>query len=342
MSQLTYSELLRTLLGGGHLTREQAHDSFARIMDGQWSEAQVAGLLVALAARGETSDEIAGAAQAMREHVLPIDSGGADVIDTCGTGGTGLRTFNISTATALVAAGAGVHVAKHGNRTATRASGSADVLAELGVNLDAPPAAVARCLQQARVCFCFAVRCHPAMKYAVPVRKALGVRTIFNLLGPLTNPVGARRQVMGVFDAALTETIASVLAMLGTVRAFVVHAEDGMDEFSTTAPTRVCELLDGRIAARTIAPEDFHLPRARLDDLLVSSPGESAAVIRSVLAGTAGPARDIVLLNAAAALAVAGNAADIASALPLARASIDSGAAAAALDTLVRVSHEPA
>lgn len=342
MSQPTYSQLLRTLLGGGHLSRDQAHWSFAQIMDGQWSEAQVAGLLVALAGRGETSDEIAGAAQAMREHVLPIEHGQADVIDTCGTGGTGLRTFNISTAAALVAAGAGACVAKHGNRTATRASGSADVLAELGVNLDAPPAAVARCLERARVCFCFAVRCHPAMKYAVPVRKALGVRTIFNLLGPLTNPAGARRQVMGVFDPALTETIASVLATLGTVRAFVVHAEDGMDEFSTTAPTRVCELRHGSVAARTVKPEDFGLPRARLDDLLVSSPAESAAVIRSVLAGQGGPARDIVLLNAAAALAVADKADNVALALPLARASIDSGAAAAGLDTLVRVSHEPA
>ena len=340
MAERTYSQLLRVLLAGRHLDRADAHWAFGQIMDGLWSEAQVAGLLVALAGAGETGEEIAGAAQAMREHVLPIDTGGADVIDTCGTGGTGLRTFNISTAGAIVCAGAGVRVAKHGNRTATRASGSADVLAALGVNLDAPVASVERCLREAGVCFCFAVRCHPAMKYAAAVRKALGVRTIFNLLGPLTNPAGARRQVMGVFDAALTETIASVLAMLGSVRAMVVHAEDGLDELSTTAPTKVSELQAGRIATRTVQPEDFGLPRSRLEDLLVASPAESAAVIRSVLSGTPGPARDIVVLNAAAALAVADRAATVAAAIPLAQRALDSGSAAAALDTLVRVSHE--
>ena len=339
MPEPTFPQLMRMLMAREHLSREQAHWAFGQIMDGAWTEAQVAGLLVGLAAKGEQAGEIAGAAMAMREHVVPIDAGGADVVDTCGTGGTGLATFNISTAAALVCAGAGVKVAKHGNRTNTRASGSADVLTALGVNIDAAPLVVSRCLREAGVCFCFAVRCHPAMKYAVPVRRALGVRTIFNVLGPLTNPAGARRQVMGVFDAALTETIARVLAALGAVRAMVVHAADGLDELSTTAPTRISELKDGKVTTRTVQPEDFGLPLAKMTDLLVTSARQSAEVIRGVLAGQTGPARDIVLLNAAAALSVADKAPTIADALPLAAGSVDSGAAAAALGALVRVSN---
>ena len=335
----SYADLLRTVLARSDLTFDQAQWAFGQIMDGLWTEAQTAGLLTALAAKGECVDEIAGAARAMREHVVRIDTGGLEVIDTCGTGGTGLATFNISTAAALVLAGAGVKVAKHGNRTNTRASGSADVLEALGVNLDADAPTVARCLREAGVCFCFAIRCHPAMKHAAPVRKALGVRTIFNVLGPLTNPAGARRQVMGVFDAALTETIACVLAALGAVRAMVVHAADGLDELSTTAPTRISELKDGKVTTRTVQPEDFGLPRAKMTDLLVESSRQSAEVIQGVLAGQAGPARDIVLLNAAAALTVADKAPTIADALPLAARSIDSGAAAAALGALIRVSN---
>ena len=339
MAEESYSDLLRTVLAGEDLTGEQAHGAFGQIMDGAWSEAQIAGMLAALAAKGETPGEIAGAARAMREHVVRIDAGGQDVIDTCGTGGTGLRTFNVSTAAALVAAGAGVKVAKHGNRTHTRASGSADVLLALGVNIDAEPAAVSRCLTEAGCCFCFAVRCHPAMKYAVPVRKALGVRTIFNVLGPLTNPAGAERQLMGVFDGELTETIAEVLRELGSVRAMVVHAEDGLDEVSTTSPTKISELRDGEIATRTVAPEDFGLARATMDDLLVDSPEQSAETIRTVLSGVAGPARDMVVLNAAAALAVAGRADNIAACIPIAKQSIDDGAARAALEKLVAVSN---
>lgn len=338
MSEIVYREMLRRVLGGESLTRGEAHGAFGQIMDGAWSEAQISGLLVALAAKGETPDEIAGAAQAMREHVLAIDTGGLDVVDTCGTGGTGLSTFNISTAAAFVAAGAGAKVAKHGNRTNTRASGSADVLAALGVNLDADAAVVARCLREAGVCFCFAVRCHPAMKYAVPVRKSLGVRTIFNVLGPLTNPAGARRQVMGVFDADLTETIAETLGKLGAVRALVVHADDGLDEISTTSPTKLTDLRDGNVTTRRVSPEEFGLARAELGDLLVESADESAAAIRAVLAGRKGPPRDIVLLNAAAALTAAGLAEDIPVGLDLAQQSLDSGAAEGALATLVEVS----
>jgi anthranilate phosphoribosyltransferase len=339
MEELSYSEVLRDVIAGADLTRQQTHRAFGAIMDGQWSEAQIAGLLTALAAKGETVDEIAGAAQAMREHAVRIDAGGADVIDTCGTGGTGLRTFNVSTAAALVAAGAGAKVAKHGNRTNTRGSGSADVLAALEVNLDADADVVARCLVEAGVCFCFAIRCHPAMKHAAGVRRALGVRTIFNVLGPLTNPAGARRQLMGVFDARLTETIASVLGALGAHRAMVVHADDGLDEISTTGETKIAEWRDGGLATRTVRPEDFGLARASLEDLAADSPEQSAAIIRRVLDGAPGAARDIVALNAAAALVVAGAADTIAEALPAAGESIDSGAAKSALAKLVAVSN---
>jgi anthranilate phosphoribosyltransferase len=339
MEPISYSDLLRSVVGGRDLTREQAHAAFGQIMDGQWTDAQIAGLLVALAGKGEAVEEIAGAAQAMRDHVVRVDTGGADVIDTCGTGGTGLSTFNISTAAALVAAGAGAKVAKHGNRTNTRASGSADVLAALGVNLDADPAAEARCLAEAGVCFCFAIRHHPAMKYAAPVRKALGVRTIFNLLGPLTNPAGARRQVMGVFDGGLTETIARVLGLLGSDRALVVHAEDGLDELSTTAATKISEWRGGKVATRTVRPEDFGLPRAKFDDLLIDSAEASAAGLREVLGGKTGPLRDVVVLNAAAALAVADQAPTIREGVALAEQAIDSGAARAALEKLIELSN---
>jgi anthranilate phosphoribosyltransferase len=340
MGELTYRDILQTVLSRGHLNREQTHAAFNEIMEGLWSESQIAGLLVALTAKGETPDEIAGAAQAMREHAVKIDTGGLEVIDTCGTGGTGLNTFNVSTAAAMVVAGAGVKVAKHGNRTSTRASGSADVLAALGVNIDAPPETAAHCLREAGVCFCFAVRCHPAMRYAAPVRKSLAVRTIFNVLGPLTNPAGARRQLMGVFHADLTERIARVLGLLGAERAMVVHADDGLDELSITAPTQVSEWLDGEVATRTVRPEEFGLSVAALDDLAVQSPQESAETIRGVLGGESGPARDMVLLNSAAALAVAGLADDIAAGMAPATESIDSGSAAKALEKLVALSNE--
>ena len=337
---MTYRQVLRKVMAGESLGRAETHAAFGQIMAGQWSEPQIAGLLVALAVKGETVEEIAGAAEAMRDHVVRIDTDGRDVIDTCGTGGTGLSTFNVSTAAALVAAGGGATVAKHGNVTHTRASGSANVLASLGVKLDADPPTITRCLAEAGVCFCFAIRHHPAMKYAAPVRKALGVRTLFNVLGPLTNPAGARRQVMGIFDGALTETIARVLGALGAERALVVHADDGLDEIATTAETRISEWRNGQVATRTVCPEDFSLPRARLEDLLVDSPEASAATILEVLAGKTGPARDIVVLNAAAALAVAGKADSIADALPLAEQSIDTGAASSALEKLVEVSNE--
>ncbi len=332
------SDVLRTVMAGQDLTREQTHAAFGQIMAGEWAPAQISALLVALAVKGECVEEIAGAAQAMRDHVVPIDTAGLSVIDTCGTGGTGLSTFNISTAAAMVAAGAGAHVAKHGNRTNTRASGSANVLEALGVNLDASPETVSACLAEAGVCFCFAIHHHPAMRHAGPVRKALGVRTVFNILGPLTNPAGARGQVMGLFRADLTETIANVLGLLGCEHALVVHAADGLDELSTTAETKISELRGGKVVTQTVQPEDFDLERGSFTDLLVDSAEESAQVVRDVLGGKRGPARDIVLLNAAAALYVAGLTEDIASAIPLAEKSIDTGGGAAALEKLVATS----
>ncbi|KPK80552.1 MAG: hypothetical protein AMJ81_11880 [Phycisphaerae bacterium SM23_33] len=339
MAQAWRSDILKTLVAGKHLSVQQTRDLFNQIMDGEFTESQIAAVLVALAAKGETVDEITGAAMAMRTHAVRIDPGGRDVIDTCGTGGTGLNTLNISTAAALVAAGAGACVAKHGNRTNTRPSGSADVLAALGVNLDAPPEVQARCLAEANVCFCFAVRHHPAMKYAMPVRKALAVRTIFNVLGPLTNPAGATRQLMGVFDDALVQPIAEVLAALGAERAMVVHAEDGLDEVSTTSPTHLAEVADGKVTRRTLRPRDFKLAKARLEDLAVASAEDSAQRIRGVLAGKKGPDRDVVLLNAAAALTVAGLAEDIPAGLPAAEKAIASGAAAGALQKLIAISN---
>lgn len=341
MDNYSYNQLLRSAISGEHLTRSQTRWAFGQIMEGVWPDSQIAGLLVAMAAKGHVADELAGAAEAMREHVITIDNAGFDVIDTCGTGGSGVNSFNISTAAGLVAAGAGVKVAKHGNRTATRASGSADALAELGVNINAEPAVANRCLREAGVCFCFAIRCHPAMKYAAPVRKALGVRTIFNLIGPLTNPAMAKRQLMGVFAPGLTETIASVLGMLGSKRAIVVRAEDGLDEISTASDTKMSHLRNGEVQTQMFKPEDVGLPRAKLEDLLVTDARESARVIRNVLSGKKGPTRDIVLLNAAAALSVATDT-EIHQCLEQARESIDNQSALRALESLIELSNQPA
>ncbi|MBI5722720.1 MAG: anthranilate phosphoribosyltransferase [Planctomycetes bacterium] len=340
MGKWNYPDLLNAVLDGQDLSAEQARWAFDQIMSGGWKEAKIAGLLVALSAKGEAPDELVGAAQAMREHSLKVPGPSDQIVDTCGTGGTGVRTFNISTASAIVAAGAGVKVAKHGNRTNSRASGSADVLAALGVKIDVTPAVMARCLEQAGCCFCFAVVCHPAMKHAGPVRKELGIRTIFNFLGPLTNPAGARRQVMGVFDPDLTETIAQVLSRLGSLRAMVVHSDDGLDEISISAPTKISKLQAGQIFNYWIRPEDFGLHRADLGELLVDSPAESAELIRTVFSGRRGPARDVVMLNAAAAILVADRSGDMHDAIAQAGYSIDSGAAKTTLEKLIAISNE--
>ncbi len=330
-------EAIATLVAGGTLTREIAAAAMTAIMEGDATPAQTAAFITALAIRGETPDVITGCAQVMRQKAVHVRAE-EPLVDTCGTGGDKSGTFNISTAAALVAAGAGVRVAKHGNRAASSHSGSADVLAELGVNLDAGVPAVERCIAEARIGFMFAPLMHAAMKHAMAPRREIGIRTIFNILGPLTNPARARHQVLGVCDPDLLETMAAVLRNLGSERVFVVRGCDGLDEITTTDETQIAELAAGGIRTYRIKPEDFGLARARLADLTVASAKESACVIRSVLNGEAGRARDIVLLNAAAAIAAAGAAADLARGVQAAIASVDSGAAAAALDALVRIS----
>lgn len=326
------------LVEGEDLSEQEARDALSAIMSGVATDAQIAGFLVALRIKGETVDEITGCAQAMREAATPIEVGDLDVVDTCGTGGTGKGTFNVSTATAIVAAGAGVPVAKHGNRAASGHWGSADVLEALGVNIEAEPAVVERCIREAGIGFLFAPALHKAMKYAIGPRRELGLRTVFNVLGPLTNPAGARRQVLGVFSESLVETMAQVLSNLGAVRAMVVHSADGMDEISICDETFVAEVDGDRLDTLRIAPEDFGLSRASRQDLAVNGVEESAEVVRSVLDARPGPARDIVLLNAAAAVYVGGKVRSLEAGLLVAADSVDSGRAREALDRLVRLS----
>ena len=336
-------DILLKLCRREDLTRAEARDAFLHIMSGEAGEAQIGGLLVGLAAKGTTVEELVGAAQVMREKVVPVSFGDGDdcgvILDTCGTGGDVRGTFNISTAAALVVAAAGVKVVKHGNRSASSKSGSADVLEKLGVKVEVKPELVQRCLDEAGFCFAFARAHHPAMKFVAASRTALGIPTIFNLLGPLTNPGKARHQLLGVFAPELTDRLATVLRELGSERAWVVHADDGLDELSTLGPTRVSELMNGEVRTWSLDPADLGLPYARLSDLQVHSADESADRIGQLLAGKAGPVRDIVALNAAAALVVAGKAADLAQALRLAGEAIDGGRAKRTLEALVRCSN---
>jgi anthranilate phosphoribosyltransferase len=334
------TQALRRVMAGGHLSRPEMESLFGQLMDGALAEAQKAGLLVALAMKGETAEEIAGAALAMRARVVAVPHGRAAVVDTCGTGGDGRGSFNVSTAAALVAAAAGAAVAKHGNRSVSSRSGSADVLAALGVRLEVGAERAGRALDELGIAFLFAPLLHPAMREVVPVRRALGVRTLFNLLGPLTNPAGARRQVMGVYAAELVPLIASVQAELGSEHALVVHGGDGLDEITTTGPTRIAEVRDGRVELYDLAPEDLGLPRARPEDLLGGEPEHNAGLMRAVLAGEPGPLADVVALNAGAALYVAGAAADIRAGLEQARAALADGGAAAKLEALRAWSHD--
>jgi anthranilate phosphoribosyltransferase len=310
------------------------------IMQGQWSEGQIALLLNGLRLKGETVGEIAGAATAMRRHMTPIASRREGVIDTCGTGGNSSGTFNISTTAALVAAAAGAPVAKHGNRKVTSNSGSADVLAQLGVNLNAGVECVAACLDELGVCFCFAPLLHAAMKQVAPVRQKLGVRTIFNLLGPLTNPAGAPFQLLGVGRDELRPLMAAVLARLGTRRAAVVRGADGLGEVTLAGETLVTEVRDGELRELVWTPGDFGLERASLESIQVDGPEQSAALVREVLAGRPGAAREIVLMNAAAALWVAGRVATLPAGVEQAAAAIDSGAASELLTRLVERTNE--
>jgi anthranilate phosphoribosyltransferase len=332
---------LATLLDGRDLTREEARAVMDQIMSGEATPAQIGGFLVALRLKGETADEIAGCAEAMRSHVLGVHPQRQDLVDTAGTGGDGANTFNISTAAALVAAAAGAAVAKHGNRAASSATGAADVLEALGLRLDLPPARIERSIDELGFGFLFAQVHHPAMRYAAPVRRELAARTVFNVLGPLTNPAGARAQVVGVYTPGLVRTIAEALVRLDARRAYVVHGASGIDELSPCGANLVCEVESGRIREYELDPLDLGVPRAAPEDLRGGDPTTNAAALRDVLAGKGSAGhRAAVLLNAAGAIAAAGHAADLREGLDAARRTIDSGAAAARLEELVAFSRE--
>ena len=330
-------EAIEKLVNRINLSEEETIDIMNQIMTGEATPLQVASFLTALRMKGETVEEITGAARVMRDKAHRVKVVGELVLDTCGTGGDRKGTFNISTTSAFVVAGAGVRVAKHGNRSVSSQSGSADVLAALGVRVDAPKDRVEACIDKIGIGFLFAPLLHEAMKYAVQPRRDIGIRTVFNLLGPLTNPAMASHQLIGLYDGALVEMIARVLKNLGSVRAMVVHGLEGLDEISLCGPTTVAELRDGRITQYSLEPEKLGLKPCRLEHLGGGSPEQSAVIVRSVLQGAKGPARDIVLLNSGAALYVSGAAASIEQGLRLASESIDSGRARQKLEQLVQL-----
>ena len=319
---------------GDHLTADHAAAVLAEIMEGRADPVQTGAFLIALRAKGETVPELVGLARTMRSLAAPVRTVRTNLVDTAGTGG-GPSTFNVSTAAALVAAAAGCPVAKHGNRSNTSKCGSADLLEALGVNIELDPEQVGRCIDEVGFGFMFAPRHHAAMAHVIPARKALGVRTIFNFLGPLTNPAGAERQLLGVADRHYQETIAEALVGLGSVRAMVVAAEDGLDEISLGARTRVIEVAEGRTSEWFVEPGQFGLAPADLDAVAGGSPAENAAAVRAVLAGEPGPRRDLTLLNAAAAIYLGGLAADLEEGVAKAGAAVDSGAGAEILDRLI-------
>lgn len=324
-----------------NLSGAESAEVFGEIMSGEVDGAIMAAFLTALKMKGETVDEVVGAASAMRARATFINAGSAAPIDTCGTGGDGMNTFNISTTSAFIAAGAGVPVAKHGNRAATSKCGSGDVLGELGFNLDVHASVMEHCLQEEGIAFLFAPKMHPAMRFAAPVRKALGFRTIFNLLGPLVNPAGATGQVVGVFEAGYTEFVAECLNRMGVRRAFVVHAADGMDEISVCTPTRVSELRDCSIKTSEFNPRKYFPDGANFSELKGGDAKVNAQILLDVLSGKLrNGARDICLLNAAAAIVVGGKTDDFGAALEMARDSLDSGAALKKLKTLVEFSRQ--
>lgn len=329
------------------LSRDEARKVMAEVLTGKCSDAQIAGLLVALHMKGETVEEIVGFAEAVRAEASYLalqpdstvdvsDTERDALVDTCGTGGDASGTFNISTATAFVAAGAGVRVAKHGNRSITSKCGSADVMEALGVNIGLAPSRLAACLEQVGIAFLFAPALHLAMKYVQPARRELKLRTVFNLLGPLTNPAGASIQVVGVYSIDLVEKLAEALGMLGLRRALVVHGLDGLDEITVTGPTRVAELRNGEVRGYEVLPEDLGMKRADIGEISGGDAAKNAAIIRAVLTGEKSARRDIVVLNAAAALVAAGKANSLKDAVPLAETAIDSGAASEKLNALVR------
>lgn len=351
MSSPIITEALRALVDRRDLTRIEAAAAMDAIMSGAATNAQIAAFLTALRMKGETVEELIGFAQVMRQRAVRIRTHGDEVaaltgtdremlIDTCGTGGDAAGTFNVSTATAFVVAGAGLKVAKHGNRSVSSLCGSADVVETLGIHLDLTPAKVARCIDEVGIGFLYAPLLHTAMKHVMAARREMGIRTVFNMLGPLTNPAGANAQVIGVYSADLTEPLARVLAELGTIRAFVVHGADGLDEISNTGESRVSEVREGVVRSFTVRPEDFGMPRATIADLQGGDRFQNAEIIRAILDGQPGPRRDIVLMNAAAALVAGGKARDLREGVARAAASIDSGAARRTLEALIALSQK--
>jgi len=334
------AQAIKRAVDGKHLDRDEMHEVFSAVMDGKTTDVQKSALLIALRMKGETADEITGAALAMRERVTPLDVDRENLVDTCGTGGDGRGTFNISTIAALVAAGAGAHVAKHGNRAVSSSCGSADVLSALGVHIDLDAPRMSAVLRRAGIAFLFAPKLHPAMSAVAGVRRELGVRTIFNVLGPLTNPAFARRQVLGVYSDHLTETVAQVLAALGTEHALVVHSRDGLDEISVSAPTHVCEVRDGKLRSYEVTPEEIGVSRHDLERLAGGDANHNASIARAILSGENGARHDVVVANAGAACYVAGLAPTIRAGVELAREAIRSGRAAETLRQLVAVSNE--
>ena len=351
MTSPIITEALRTLVEKRDLTRIEAAAAMEAIMSGAATNAQIAAFLTALRMKGETVQELIGFAQVMRQKAVRVRTTGEEVaaltgtdremlIDTCGTGGDAAGTFNVSTATAFVVAGAGLKVAKHGNRSVSSLCGSADVVETLGINLELSPAKVARCIDEVCIGFLYAPLLHTAMKYVMTARREMGIRTVFNMLGPLTNPANANAQVIGVYSAALTEPLARVLAELGTIRALVVHGADGLDEISNTGESQIAEVREGVVRSYTVRPEDFGLPRATIRELQGGDREENAQIIRQILQGEGGPKRDIVLMNAAAALVAGGKARDFKEGVALAAHSIDSGSARAKLEALIALSQK--
>ena len=349
MTSPIITEAVRALVDRRDLTRIEAAAAMEAIMTGAATGAQIGAFLTALRMKGETVEELIGFAQVMRQKVVRIRARGDDVtgmsgtdremlIDTCGTGGDATGTFNVSTATAFVVAGTGLRVAKHGNRSVSSLCGSADVVETLGISLELSPDKVTRCLDEVGIGFLYAPLLHTAMKHVMPARREMGVRTVFNMLGPLTNPAAANAQIIGVYAASLTEPLARVLAELGTVRAFVVHGADNLDEISNTGASRVSEVREGAVRTYVVRPEDFGMARASIKDLAGGDREQNAEIIRAVLGGEPGPRRDIVLMNAAAALVAGARARDLKDGVAVAAQSIDSGTARGKLDALVTLS----
>jgi len=323
------------VVAGQNLAAEEAYAVMSEIMQGQATDAQIAAFITALRLKGETVDEITGCTRAMREKATRINTTAENVVDSCGTGGDGKHTFNISTAAAIISAAAGAVVAKHGNRSVSSKCGSADVLKQLGVDIEIDKEKVERCIDQVGIGFLFAPLLHQAMKYAIGPRREIGTRTVFNILGPLTNPAGARAQLLGVYDPALTETMAGVLKNLGSKHVFIVHGEDGLDEISTSAPTKVAELKDGEIKTYRIRPEDNGIPVADPQSILGGDPARNARIIRDILDGKPGPTRDIAVFNSAAVITAADITATIPEGVKLAQETIDKGLAKTKLEQLI-------